>query len=762
MRQLCVVSLCACVAWFSSAARSQCAPEWIQAPGGLGGTNGDVHCATIWDPDGPGPRASVVVVGGTFTLAGSGTAMNIAVYDPESRDFAALGQGIAGSVFALVSSPAGDLFAGGRFSAAGSVLASNVARWNGSSWVPLGTGIAGGAFSRVDGLAIDASGILYAGGTFSIAGGVQAASIAKWSNNTWSSLGTGVDGPIASVVSIGGSGIVAGGSFTTAGGSGVNNVARWNGTAWQAMDNANNLPYVRSLAISSDGSIFAAAGPGVYRWNGQSQSWQSAGCGAGNGSILSLVADYNSVIAGGNFYPDGGSGYIIDCGGTRANFDGLLSGQVAAMVRLPNGNIFAAGGISGCRSEDGPWEGAEKTAVWDGSSWGQTGRGLDDAAYTVLQRSNGTLVFGGRFVRAGSLHVNGIVGWNGTEFSSLGTGVRSISSFDAGYINSILEMPNGDLVVGGYFSSAGGVTVNNIARWNGTAWSAYGGGLIDGQVRGLARMTDGSLVATGDFSQIGGMTLNRIARWNGSAWLPLGGGAGGAAVCALPNNQLLAAGTTVRRWNGSGWQAVGFPGESVAGSYVTAMHVLNNGNVLIASRHPNFNNTYLERVVEWNGSQWSLFDVFPTQINSLGQLAGGDYLAATSSFAPQGGIFRRQNGVWGLVPGSPYGVHGLSRSAVGFACAGYFGSVEGNPSPFIAEYNILGSCTCDSIDFNGDGLFPDTQDIDDFVRVFAGGVCTPPAVPNCNTDLDFNNDGLFPDTLDIDSFLSVFAGGACL
>ncbi|HEX2836622.1 MAG TPA: hypothetical protein VHN77_00690 [Phycisphaerales bacterium] len=66
---------------------------------------------------------------------------------------------------------------------------------------------------------------------------------------------------------------------------------------------------------------------------------------------------------------------------------------------------------------------------------------------------------------------------------------------------------------------------------------------------------------------------------------------------------------------------------------------------------------------------------------------------------------------------------------------------------------------CDSIDFNADGLFPDTADIDDFLSVFSGGPCSND--PNCG-DIDFNNDGLFPDTLDIDAFLSVFSGGACL
>ncbi len=66
---------------------------------------------------------------------------------------------------------------------------------------------------------------------------------------------------------------------------------------------------------------------------------------------------------------------------------------------------------------------------------------------------------------------------------------------------------------------------------------------------------------------------------------------------------------------------------------------------------------------------------------------------------------------------------------------------------------------CDLIDYNSDGLFPDTQDLDDFLSVFSGGLCSND--PYCG-DIDFNNDGFFPDTADIDSLLSVFSGGPCL
>ena len=65
---------------------------------------------------------------------------------------------------------------------------------------------------------------------------------------------------------------------------------------------------------------------------------------------------------------------------------------------------------------------------------------------------------------------------------------------------------------------------------------------------------------------------------------------------------------------------------------------------------------------------------------------------------------------------------------------------------------------CDTIDFNGDGLYPDNLDLVDFLSVFGGGACSND--PNCG-DLDFNNDGLFPDNEDIFSLFRVFGGGAC-
>lgn len=64
---------------------------------------------------------------------------------------------------------------------------------------------------------------------------------------------------------------------------------------------------------------------------------------------------------------------------------------------------------------------------------------------------------------------------------------------------------------------------------------------------------------------------------------------------------------------------------------------------------------------------------------------------------------------------------------------------------------------CDSIDFNRDGLFPDDNDLVDFLVVLAGGSCSND--PSCGS-IDFNGDGLFPDDNDLIAFLCQLAGGA--
>ena len=59
-------------------------------------------------------------------------------------------------------------------------------------WESMNPGIPG-VDGIVNALAFDASGNLYAGGDFTTAGGVSANSIAKWDGSSWSALGSGMN-----------------------------------------------------------------------------------------------------------------------------------------------------------------------------------------------------------------------------------------------------------------------------------------------------------------------------------------------------------------------------------------------------------------------------------------------------------------------------------------------------------------------------------------------------------------------------------------
>src|SRR5262249_16737999 len=131
-----------------------------------------------------------------------------------------LSSGITGApgataVYAVAVMPGGDLVAAGSFTAAGGTAAGNIARWNGSSWQPLGTGIPGTVRALTT-----FNGDLVAGGRFGVVGN----NIATWTGSSWTSLGSGLQGaigpsgPVVDSLTAFGGALIAGGQFSLAGG----------------------------------------------------------------------------------------------------------------------------------------------------------------------------------------------------------------------------------------------------------------------------------------------------------------------------------------------------------------------------------------------------------------------------------------------------------------------------------------------------------------------------------------------------------------
>jgi hypothetical protein len=212
--------------------------------------------------------------------------------------WSALGTGMNGAVNCLAFGPDGTLYAGGNFTLAGGVANTvYIAKWNGSALSALSTGMTvGGVYA----LAIGLDGTLYATGDFATASGVAStAYIAKWNGSAWSSMGGfGGAGGRALAVGLDGS-IYAGGPFTSAGGvANTAYVARWNGSTWVTMGTWI-VGAVYALAVGPDGLIYAggAFSPYAARWNGS--GWSALGSGVGS-DVYGLSFDRS-----GNLYAAG-------------------------------------------------------------------------------------------------------------------------------------------------------------------------------------------------------------------------------------------------------------------------------------------------------------------------------------------------------------------------------------------------------------------------------------------------------------------------
>lgn len=189
------------------------------------GMSGDYPSVFALAVDGSGN----LYAGGEFTTAGGVAANYIAKWDGTA--WSALGTGFTdmySRVRALAVDGSGSVYAGGSFTTAGGIEANYIARWDGMAWSALGTGMGGDPYGSPGyAIAVDRWDNVYAGGEFTMAGDVVGNGIAKWDGTTWSALGTGMNSSVNAVALDGWGNVYAGGYFTTAGGKVSGYFATW-------------------------------------------------------------------------------------------------------------------------------------------------------------------------------------------------------------------------------------------------------------------------------------------------------------------------------------------------------------------------------------------------------------------------------------------------------------------------------------------------------------------------------------------------------
>lgn len=290
--------------------------------------------------------------------------------------------------------------------------------------------------------------------------------------------------------------------------------------------------------------------------------------------------------------------------GTQTGSDAPVTGSPVASLCIYNGELYAAG----CDVVNGP---ANNISKWNGINWSPVGVGVYtvggggfDSWVNSLLVYNGELYVAGRFTNAGDVEANNIAKWNGTNWSAVGDGLGLY-----GYSVSTLAVYNGELYAAGHFYNSGSVLVNNIAKWNGTTWSPVGAGIdvyIDdysaGAVSSLV-VHNGELYAGGYFDTTGAAATNNIVKWDGTNWLPVGDRLEGVVFAlAVYNGELHASGyfNEIRKWDGTGWS----PLASGINGHVYSLTVY-NGSLIAGGYFDTAGGIVANNIAKWNGTNWS-------------------------------------------------------------------------------------------------------------------------------------------------------------
>jgi hypothetical protein len=679
------------------------------------------------------------------------------------------------------------LFVGGDFTVVNGVAANRIARWDGTSFSSLGSGVDATVNTLAtydpDGAGTTPASLIVAG-AFTLANGASASRIARWNGASWSALGQGCNATIRKVLEFDNDGpsgnpaaLIVCGDFTLAGGSSANRVARWNGTVWQSLGTGANA-VARSVAqvdhdgndatpdvVAVGGDFTSMGGVNANRiafWNGS--VWTSAGSGA-NQSVSFLSA-----------------------------FDGDTTGPQPETM-LASGGFTAIGGLS-----------TRRLGTWSAGTWRSWGHGLWNYPETmsVLDLDGAgpggeELIVGGNVWTAGGIGGSGIMAWNGNQWRIVGNSlpgyqgssgtVRSIALFD--------EDGPGPVASKMFVAGSLGNPFNGRARLNGTTWESVAGGFSG------SNFPQGYALAVYDRDEsgphlpelyfggqgtyfVGGQTVNNVARWDGLTWSDVGGGiqasaglfatayamavfdpddSGPIPPSLFVGGYFTSAGNTVNtaniaRWDGSQWHSVGGADSSVDCFFVR--QEADGPRLYAGGDFQSIGGVFSPHIAVWDGKGWSaLGGGLPQYVFSITDLGSADiYVAGGWEYPwnePIGRVAKWDGENWSLFGSLPgwnctqqqsfvYSILGVQNQALfggtSLVIGGQFMFAEDEAATNLAVHRFVEPQIGD---VNGDG----TVDVDDLIAVIlAWGNCpTPPAT--CPADV--NQSG----AVDVDDLIAV-------
>ena len=285
-----------------------------------------------------------------------------------------------------------------------------------------------------------------------------------------------------------------------------------------------NRPRRRAAALIAGAVGLAASTGALLAASAGTRDAAFSPTGAGlNGAVTALALQPDGrIVVGGAFTAYDGTprpriARLMPTGALDASFDpgSGLDGPVEAVALRAGGDILAAGAFS---KADGQNRGglAEFGAGGALDSGFDSGAGTNGAAArAVVSLPSGGAMLGGAFTSYGGISQTGIaeIRADGT----LETGWFGYVGGPVPEVNTVVRRSDGAVIAGGAFTLAQTTARGRIALFDaaGTVDPSYASGAgFDGSVEALALQPDGKVLVGGQFTSYDGTSRPRIARLN--------------------------------------------------------------------------------------------------------------------------------------------------------------------------------------------------------------------------------------------------------
>ena len=371
--------------------------------------------------------------------------------------------------------------------------------------------------------------------------------------------------------------IIIAGYFTTYDNYVCGKIARLNSngdidTGYNPGTGANNAPH--EIAVQPDNKIIAvgnftgfngSAISRIMRLNADGSADTSFDTGIGvNNSIASVALQADSkIIIGGSFNMHNGSTRNFV---SRLNADGSMdtsfnpgaggNNTVQSVLVLTDGKILV-GGYFAIFDNYARSRIARLNADGSHDTTFNPGSGADNGIITMIQQPDGKVIISGQFTTYDGISRNRIARINAD--GSLDT------SFDPGtgandYVADIALLPDNRILLAGNFTEYNGTTANTIVciHPDGSIDTSFNTGTgADTSVRAIAVQESGKIIIAGSFTSFNGTEQNYITRINADGTLDTafdaGTGANGAIYAvAVQDDEKVLIGGSFTAYNGTG------------------------------------------------------------------------------------------------------------------------------------------------------------------------------------------------------------------